>query len=286
MRLAHALAALAATLSLLAAVSCATKPTVPAGGAAPSVQAPPPAPADLSQLERVRPLSGARQLVLVVTPDYDSITGRLAVFERQGPGAAWKRQAGPFPVTVGRTGLAFGRGLHGAGPSLPGIPAKHEGDGKAPAGAFALTKGFSYNPKALGFRPKMPMHHVTADTICVENPESRQYNVIFDESTAGTPDWTGPDRMLRADGLYKNGLFVAHNTDPVSPGAGSCIFIHSWRGPESPTAGCTAMAPDRVVALLRLLDPAKVPVMVQLPREALDRLAGAWGLPDLDGPGS
>lgn len=278
------------TLAVLAAafflVSCAAKPRK----TAPAPSAPPPpheaAPADLSGLERLRPLAASRQLVLSVTPDYDSITGRMAVYERTDPAAPWRLAAGPFPVTVGRTGLAFGRGLHGDGPSLPGVPAKHEGDGKAPAGAFALPMGFSYDPKALPFRPRLPMHHVTADTICVENAASRKYNVIFDESTAGPPDWTDPDRMLRKDNLYKNGVFVAHNTDPAHPGAGSCIFIHSWRGPDSPTAGCTAMEPPRVADLLRLLDPAKNPVLVQLPRPAFARLAGPWGLPDMDRAGN
>ncbi|MEF3696140.1 L,D-transpeptidase family protein [Desulfolutivibrio sp.] len=280
----RSVAAALAAMCLFLAVSCARKPTAPAAPPSPAVAAKP-APASLDDLARVRPLDHSRQLVLVVTRDYDSITGVLAFFERDSAGAPWRRVIAPFPVTVGRSGLAFGRGLHGDGPSLPGIPAKHEGDGKAPAGAFALTMGFSYDPKALGFSPNMPMHTVTADTICVENSDSRKYNMVFNESTAGPADWSGPDRMLRPDGLYKNGLFVAHNTDPAAPGAGSCIFIHSWRGPDSPTAGCTAMEPGRVAALLRLLDAAKSPVMVQLPREARDRLAGAWGLPDLAAAG-
>jgi D-alanyl-D-alanine dipeptidase len=271
-------------LAALCLVSCARK-SAPAPETAPTVRAPA-GPDALRVLARADPLSGSRQLVLVVTPDWDSITGRMAVFERDAPGAPWRRVLAPFPVTVGRTGLAFGRGLHGDGPSLPGVPAKREGDGKAPAGAFALTMGFSYDPKSLGFAPRLPMHHVTADTVCVETPDSRRYNAILDEATAGPPDWVGPDRMLRPDGLYKNGLFVAHNTAPVAPGAGSCIFIHSWRGPDSPTAGCTAMEPGRVVELLRVLDAAKAPVMVQVPRTMFERLAPAWGLPDMPVDGS
>jgi len=277
--------AVVAVMACVLMAACAKKPAAPPVTPASLAAAPAPGPASLDALARARPLEHSRQLVMVVTREYDSITGRMAVFERDGASAPWRRVMGPFPVTVGRTGLAFGRGLHGHGPSLPGIPAKHEGDGKAPAGAFALTMGFSYRPASLGFSPKMPMHHVTADTICVENPPSRKYNAVFDESTAGPPDWSGPDRMLRADGLYENGLFVAHNTDPVAPGAGSCIFIHSWRGPDSPTAGCTAMEPGRVVELLRFLDPVMSPVMVQLPGQARDRLAGAWGLPDQEAAG-
>ncbi len=285
MRGSRSLAVVAAAVVCVLATACARKPVAPAVSPVPLPVAARPVPASLDDLARRQPLEQARQLVLVVTRDYDSITGVLAFFERDAPGAPWRRVMAPFPVTVGRTGLAFGRGLHGDGPSLSGVPAKREGDGKAPAGAFALTIGFSYDPTALGFVPKMPMHHVTADTICVENSDSRKYNMVFDEGTAGPPDWSGPDRMLRADGLYANGLFVAHNTDPVAPGAGSCIFIHSWRGPDSPTAGCTAMEPGRVVELLRRLDPAKSPVMVQLPRQARDRLAGAWGLPDPEAAG-
>jgi D-alanyl-D-alanine dipeptidase len=271
-------------LVALCLVACARKPA-PAPETAPAAKAPA-GPDALSVLGRTDPLSGSRQVVLVVTRDWDSITGRMAVFERDAPDAPWRRVLAPFPVTVGRAGLAFGRGLHGDGPSLPGVPAKREGDGKAPAGAFALTMGFSYDPKALGVVPRLPMHHVTADTVCVETPGSRRYNAILDESTAGSPDWVSPDRMLRPDGLYENGLFVAHNTDPVAPGAGSCIFIHSWRGPDSPPAGCPAMEPGRVAELLRLIDAAKKPGMVQMPRAMLDRLGPAWGLPDMsaDGP--
>ncbi|MFZ5810555.1 MAG: L,D-transpeptidase family protein [Thermodesulfobacteriota bacterium] len=270
-------------LAALCLISCARKP-VPAPETAPAAKAPA-GPDALSVLARADPLAGSRQLALVVTRDWDSITGRMAVFGRDAPDAPWRLVLAPFPVTVGRTGLAFGRGLHGDGPSLPGVPAKREGDGKAPAGAFALTMGFSYDAKALGFVPRLPMHQVTADTVCVETPGSRRYNAIIDESTAGSPDWTSPDRMLRPDGLYKNGLFVAHNTDPVAPGAGSCIFIHSWRGPDSPTAGCTAMEPGRVAELLRLIDAAKKPVMAQMPRAMLDRLGPAWGLPDMPAEG-
>ncbi len=141
-------------LAALCLVSCARKPAQ-APETAPTVRAPA-GPDALRVLARADPLSGSRQLVLVVTPDWDSITGRMAVFERDAPGAPWRRVLAPFPVTVGRTGLAFGRGLHGDGPSLPGVPAKREGDGKAPAGAFALTMGFSYDPKSLGFARGCP----------------------------------------------------------------------------------------------------------------------------------
>jgi hypothetical protein len=48
--------------------------------------------------------------------------------------------------------------------------------------------------------------------------------------------------MLRQDGRYALGAVVAHNSTPPVPGAGSCIFLHVWESPVTPTAGCTAMA--------------------------------------------
>jgi L,D-peptidoglycan transpeptidase YkuD (ErfK/YbiS/YcfS/YnhG family) len=30
------------------------------------------------------------------------------------------------------------------------------------------------------------------------------------------------------------------------PGRGSAIFVHRWRGPVQPTAGCVALRPDHL----------------------------------------
>jgi L,D-peptidoglycan transpeptidase YkuD (ErfK/YbiS/YcfS/YnhG family) len=48
--------------------------------------------------------------------------------------------------------------------------------------------------------------------------------------------------MRRGDGLYDLCAVTDHNTDPVVPGAGSAIFVHVWRRPRFPTAGCVAFA--------------------------------------------
>jgi hypothetical protein len=71
--------------------------------------------------------------------------------------------------------------------------------------------------------------------------------------------------MRRADDLYKWGIFVAHNA-AATPGAGSCIFMHIWKNSSTATIGCTAMAERHLVRLLRWLDPAAQPLLVQMPR--------------------
>ena len=87
--------------------------------------------------------AGAGQLVLVTTADWDATTGTLRYYQREG--TRWRQVGGPFDITVGRTGTAWGIGLHAA---RNDGPVKREGDGKAPAGVFAIGTAFGYAPSA------------------------------------------------------------------------------------------------------------------------------------------
>jgi len=85
--------------------------------------------------------------------------------------------------------------------------------------------------------------------------------------------------MKRPDDLYRWLIVVAHNQNPPIPGQGSCIFLHVWRSDSSPTAGCTAMAQQRLEGLLRWLRPEAKPVLVQLPESTFRTVRKAWKLP-------
>lgn len=265
------LAALFAVLGCVA--GCAARPAERAGVGVAAVPDRGVAARDVA----VAPLAGARQAVLVVTDDWDVNQGTMALYERDGEAGAWRRVAGPWPVMVGRNGLAWGRGLHGQG--FEGGPRKVEGDGKAPAGVFDLPFAFAYADRRPGFKPKLPLHPVTPATVCVETPASAVYNRVLDEGPGAVVDYDQPDRMRRDDDLYRLGVYVAHNAPRTEPGAGSCIFFHHWRAPGKPTAGCTAMEPADMERVVRFLDPAKKPVLVQLPRPELASRGRAWGAP-------
>jgi D-alanyl-D-alanine dipeptidase len=224
------------------------------------------------------PLDGGRQLVLVVAESFNDNQARLRRFERTGNGP-WHPVGDDVAVTLGKNGLAWGLGLHGA--ALGEGPVKTEGDGRAPAGVFSFSTAFAYQPQDLWTPAKLPMHRVTDQTVCVESINSTSYNRIVDENTVAAIDWTSPDRMLRPDGLYRYGLMVNHNAPDTKPGAGSCIFMHLWRRPGAPTAGCTAMNEPAMLAILAWMDASKKPLLVQLPRAELKRLAPVWGAPEL-----
>lgn len=257
----------------LALAGCAGMAPPPSGPPVESgrVEAKTPAPA-------ADPLDGARQLLVVTTADWDASKGTLARYERANGDAAWAPSGSPLPVVIGKNGLGWGRGLHGE--ALGPGPVKAEGDLKSPAGAYSLGAGFAYDPASLGFSPNLPVRRVGEETICVENADSRYYNVILDKSEAAAPDWRDPDQMLRKDDLYSYGVFVNHNFPNPQPGAGSCIFLHLWRGPDSHTAGCTAMTKENMLGLLRWLDAAKRPVLLQLPRDVMAEYARKWGAPE------
>jgi len=98
-------------------------------------------------------------------------------------------------------------------------------------------------------------------------------------STANTAvDWQSAEYMRRQDELYAIAIVVEHNTQQTEPSAGSCIFIHVWRGPDSGMTGCTAMPMDTLEAFASWLEPGGA-VLVALPQSEYDVLRDPWELP-------
>lgn len=199
-----------------------------------------------------------RQLVLVLTADWNQSQAELRRFERPSAAGPWRQVGGAWLAVVGRKGLAWG-----SSPSPNDSPEKKEGDGRAPAGAFAITSlwlrpGIA-SPGPQGFVPQ-PIH---PDTVAVDDPRSAHYNKILRRSQASV-DWQSCEKMDIPD--YDRVLVVAHNTESPQPGRGSCIFIHRWESADIATSGCTAMAEDHMKALVDWLRPDRRPFLVQLPR--------------------
>ena len=92
-------------------------------------------------------------------------------------------------------------------------------------------------------------------------------------------DWSSAEDMRRPDDLYRLLVWVGHNDAPVEAPKGSCIFLHLRAAPTATTEGCTAFDTVPMETLLRWLDPAKRPVLVQLPVQSYRGLVGPWGLP-------
>jgi L,D-peptidoglycan transpeptidase YkuD (ErfK/YbiS/YcfS/YnhG family) len=221
-------------------------------------------------------MSGSRQCLVVTSAGWDATTGELRAFEKS-PAGSWKIVGAIVPVVLGKKGLAWGSGLF---PAPEAGPHKIEGDNKATAGIFRLGPAFGYASSDHARWIKLPYVSVTKNTEGVDDPESRYYNQLVDRTKVAKVDWRSSEKMLRPDVLYKWGVFVAHNAS-AKPGAGSCIFLHIWRDPSGATAGCTAMPEQDLVKMLRWLDPAAHPVLIQMPRPQYDAAGATLELPSL-----
>jgi L,D-peptidoglycan transpeptidase YkuD (ErfK/YbiS/YcfS/YnhG family) len=223
----------------------------------------------------------ARQLLLCIAADWNATVGRLRRFVRTEANADWRPVGAPIAVVLGKSGLAWGRGLH---PTADGAgPVKREGDGRAPAGIFAISALFGDGGAdcPLARSARLPYLHATDDLKAIDDSASAHYNRIVDRTAVACPDWASCEDMRRSDGRYAVGAVVEHNSAPPLPGAGSCIFLHVWENPGIATAGCTAMALADMTEIAGWLDGAAGPVLVQLPAVAYERLQTAWGLPAL-----
>ncbi|MGH7490646.1 MAG: L,D-transpeptidase family protein, partial [bacterium] len=159
-------------------------------------------------------------------------------------------------------------------------PSKHEGDGKAPAGVFPLDTVFGFAPADSMSAVKLPYIQLLSTTDCVDDTASVHYNTIVDKSRVTRVDWNSAEHM-REVGQYKIGVIVGYNAAPPVRGRGSCIFLHIWAGPDSHTAGCTALDEAMLRDVIEWLDPDNRPLLVQLTESDYERLRGAWRLPAL-----
>jgi D-alanyl-D-alanine dipeptidase len=238
----------------------------------------------LMQAESREPvaLRTSTQILVVTTQDWNVVDGTMQAYERPQARKRWKAAGDPIPIVVGKNGLGWGAGVasaRDAGRLGKLGPIKKEGDGKSPAGIFRLSTAFGYAAQGLpGW--KMPYMSLTPSVECVDDARSKFYNHVLDRATVA-PDWNSSEQMLRPDGLYRWGLMVDHNTEPVIAGGGSCIFLHLWLGNGQGTTGCTAMAQEQLEGVLARLDPARRPLLVQLPRAQYKKLRRHWKLPAL-----
>jgi L,D-peptidoglycan transpeptidase YkuD (ErfK/YbiS/YcfS/YnhG family) len=132
----------------------------------------------------------------------------------------------------------------------------------------------------------MPYLNLTPSIECVDDPGSKHYNRIVDRSLVA-PDWNSSEHMRDAGEAYRWGIVIDHNgtvtggTNAPKPGGGSCVFLHIWHSHDRGTVGCTAMSQTNLETLLTWLDPARQPLLVQMPEPTYERLIDGWMLPKL-----
>ncbi len=127
-----------------------------------------------------------------------------------------------LPCTVGRGGIVA-------------ASAKREGDGATPAGVHRLV-GMLYRPDRLE-RPADWALPIGPSDLWSDDPRDEDYNLMV-----RAPHRFSHERLRRPDPMYDLVILTDWNWPHAEPGRGSAIFIHQWRRPGAPTAGCIGLS--------------------------------------------
>ncbi len=132
-----------------------------------------------------------------------------------------------FPCSIGRGGITSD---------------KREGDGATPAGTHRIT-GILYRPDRIA-RSALPgiARPIGPRDLWCDDPDHGDYN-----HQCRAPFSARHERLSRADPLYDLILLTDWNWPRALPGHGSAIFVHTWRAPGYPTAGCLAFRRDHLI---------------------------------------
>ncbi|NVO25872.1 L,D-transpeptidase family protein [Donghicola sp. C2-DW-16] len=127
-----------------------------------------------------------------------------------------------FPCTIGRGGITSD---------------KREGDGATPRGIHRIV-GMLYRPDRMA-RPADWALPIGPRDLWSDDAKDQDYNLMV-----RAPYPHSHEKLRRADPLYDLVLITDWNWPYAERGKGSAIFIHQWRRPGYPTAGCVAFHPQ------------------------------------------
>lgn len=192
----------------------------------------------LGQVVRSAIPAESRQALVVTGNSPDSSEATAVLYTRDDPTVGWQPVAGPWPA-------------HNA---LYGWTDEHYvNDLRTPIGVYGLT--------AAGGRLEAP----GTELPYVQSPAFTASGEGFDgESLEGSFDY-----VIAIDYNRVPGASPLDPTRPLGEERGGGIWLHVDHG--GPTQGCVSIPEDRMEELLRILDPAKVPVIVMGDVAALAR---------------
>jgi L,D-peptidoglycan transpeptidase YkuD (ErfK/YbiS/YcfS/YnhG family) len=188
---------------------------------------------------RLRVPDSAGQLITVEAARVKTTSASLRLWRRQG--RCWAPVAGPWTARVGWNGLSGSR---------------REGDGTTPTGVYTIGRTMYGNAPNPGVRYRY--RRLVCGDWWNEDPASPTYNSFQHVRCGARPPFrTTTPGLWQEQRAYRHFAVVEFNMRPVVPGRGSGIFLHAQTGRS--TNGCVSLPADRLVAVLRWLDPEKSP---------------------------
>lgn len=133
-----------------------------------------------------------------------------------------------------------------------GAGKQSEGDSKTPLGTWIIGEayGIKDNPGSL-----IPYTLITEDMYwCATGANGKNYNTLIYRSDFPNADYSEDEHLIEYSGVYNYLLDLGYN-QACAPYAGNAIFLHCWKGPDSPTGGCVAISENDMVNVLKTITP-------------------------------
>lgn len=177
-------------------------------------------------------VGSATQVISVVGTGGSRV--KMDVYQRTAGG--WQPVAAGIPAWIGANGMS---------------PQTHDGEMKTPMGIFTLDFAFGTAPNPGG---GLPYVQVGPDHWWDGDMKSRTYNTMQVCKKAQCPFDTDPASGTENLDIpqYVHAVVMGVNKARV-PGNGGAFFLHATDG--GPTAGCVAIAEDKLVEIMRWLRP-------------------------------
>ena len=127
-----------------------------------------------------------------------------------------------------------------------------EGDNKTPLGTWIIGNayGIAENPES-----KVKFTRITDDMYwCTTGSNEKKYNTLIYKSDCPNNNYSKDEHLIDYPIRYKYLLDIGYNK-ACAPYAGSAIFLHCWKTPETPTGGCVAISVENMVKVLKTITP-------------------------------
>ena len=161
------------------------------------------------------------------------------VYTLQRNGYIWEQVLPTITANIGSKGISYN---------------KIEGDNKTPAGLFPFGTAFGNEYMTL----KVNYRQITTIDKFIDDPNDPKYNQWVHGATTAN----SYEKMLRDDGIYKYGIVINYNMNPIIKGRGSAVFMHIWYGYNIASIGCVTVSAENMLKILQWLDSSLHPYIL------------------------
>lgn len=127
-----------------------------------------------------------------------------------------------------------------------------EGDTKTPLGTWTIGEAYGINDDP---GSKIKYTKVTEDMYwCATGSNGKNYNKLIYKSDNPDADYSEDEHLIDYPVVYNYLLDLGYNA-ACAPYVGNAIFLHCWRGENSPTGGCVGISEENMIKVLQTITP-------------------------------